>query len=174
MTRETRIGLLVGLMFIIAFGLILSELTGAGSKDSPRTAETPRRAPDKRRVSRKASPPARDGRNRLAAVPRRGADARDATNRQPAEDARRRSDVEELDLEQWGRRFPPDQPAGREPPRRRVRYYVVQRGDNLTKIARKTLNDTSRAAVMKIYNANRDKLTSPDNVPVGVKLVIPR
>ena len=31
MTRETRIGLLVGLMFIILFGLVLSELTGNAS-----------------------------------------------------------------------------------------------------------------------------------------------
>ena len=31
MTRETRIGLLVGLMFIVLFGLVLSELTGTTS-----------------------------------------------------------------------------------------------------------------------------------------------
>jgi len=53
------------------------------------------------------------------------------------------------------------------------RVYVVRRGDSLTTIARKVLNDGSRASVLKIYNANRDKLKSPDHLPVGVTLRIP-
>lgn len=51
--------------------------------------------------------------------------------------------------------------------------YVVQRGDTLTKIARQTMNDGSRAAVMDIFNANQSKLSDPDNLPVGAELVIP-
>ena len=53
------------------------------------------------------------------------------------------------------------------------RVYVVRRGDSLTTIARKVLNDGSRASVLKIYDANRDKLKSPDHLPVGVTLRIP-
>jgi len=53
------------------------------------------------------------------------------------------------------------------------RVYIVRRGDNLTKIARKTLHDDSRSAAMKIFNANRDKLKDPDHLPVGIKLQIP-
>jgi len=53
------------------------------------------------------------------------------------------------------------------------RVYVVRRGDNLTKIARRTLHDDSRSAAMKIFNANRDKLKNPDHLTVGLKLEIP-
>ncbi len=52
--------------------------------------------------------------------------------------------------------------------------YVTKRGDNLTKIARNMLNDGSHAAVMRIVAANKDRLSDPDRLPVGVELVIPR
>ena len=54
------------------------------------------------------------------------------------------------------------------------KYYVVKRRDNLTRIARDKLNDSSRAAVRKLYNANRDKLRSINSpLRVGMKLKIP-
>ncbi|HUU59414.1 MAG TPA: LysM peptidoglycan-binding domain-containing protein [Phycisphaerae bacterium] len=56
---------------------------------------------------------------------------------------------------------------------RRTRRYVVRRGDSLTKIARHFLKDGSRRAVLRIYEANRDKLRSPDSLPVGIELRIP-
>lgn len=65
-------------------------------------------------------------------------------------------------------------PAGgspRQPSQRAA--YVVQRGDTLTKIARRTLRDDSRAAVMSLFDANRSKLSDPDHLPVGAELVIP-
>jgi nucleoid-associated protein YgaU len=51
--------------------------------------------------------------------------------------------------------------------------YVTRRGDNLTAIARKFYRTPSRKAVMKIFNANRNVLQSPDSLAVGVKIVIP-
>jgi nucleoid-associated protein YgaU len=53
------------------------------------------------------------------------------------------------------------------------RVYVVRRGDSLTTIARKVLNDGSRASVLKLYDANRDRLQSPDHLAVGMTLRIP-
>jgi nucleoid-associated protein YgaU len=53
------------------------------------------------------------------------------------------------------------------------RTYVTRRGDNLTALARKFYRTPSRKAVMKIYDANRNVLTSPDSLKIGVKLVIP-
>ena len=49
--------------------------------------------------------------------------------------------------------------------------YVVERGDNLTRIAENTLDDPDRWR--DIYELNRDQLTSPDRLLVGMKLKIP-
>lgn len=53
------------------------------------------------------------------------------------------------------------------------RVYVVRRGDTLTRIAREQLRDDSPEAVRRIFEANQDRLESPDDVPAGVELVIP-
>ena len=52
-----------------------------------------------------------------------------------------------------------------------AKMYTVQSGDNLTRIARRTLGDDD--AWRAIYDANRDTLTSPDAVVVGQTLRIP-
>lgn len=49
--------------------------------------------------------------------------------------------------------------------------YVVESGDTLIRIARKLFNDPNRWR--EIYDLNRDKLRSPDEVPVGVTLKVP-
>lgn len=51
------------------------------------------------------------------------------------------------------------------------RIYVVQPGDTLGSISRQVYGTSSR--YMDIYNANRDKLSSPNSVAVGQRLVIP-
>ena len=54
-----------------------------------------------------------------------------------------------------------------------LRIYVTRRGDTLTALARKFYRTPSRKAVMKIFNANRNVLQTPDVLGVGVKIVIP-
>lgn len=51
------------------------------------------------------------------------------------------------------------------------RTYVVQSGDTLGKISQRFYG-TSRN-YMKIYNANRDRMSSPGNLEVGEELIIP-
>lgn len=51
------------------------------------------------------------------------------------------------------------------------RTYIVQSGDTLGKISQRFYG-TSRN-YMKIYNANRDKMSSPGNLEVGEELIIP-
>jgi len=51
--------------------------------------------------------------------------------------------------------------------------YVVRKGDTLRQIARQTLQDDSRQAVLRIYNANRGKLANPDSLEIGQELRIP-
>jgi len=52
--------------------------------------------------------------------------------------------------------------------------HVVREGDSLSRIAGRYLGDSSRTSVMKIFNANRDKLSSPDELQIGMRLTIPR
>jgi len=58
-------------------------------------------------------------------------------------------------------------------PARAARTYVVQRGDNLTGIARRLMRDDSIAAVRKLFEANRDVLDSRDRLRIGMKLRLP-
>lgn len=57
-----------------------------------------------------------------------------------------------------------------------VREHIVQRGENLAVIAQQyygTEDGNRRAVIQKLYEANKDVLTSPDHVVVGSRLVIP-
>jgi len=212
MTRETRIGLIVGLMFIVLFGVVLSELgptqqapaspgeqiasefyVGAPVTPAPQprrtqdpgialvarprtTAQSPRTArssqPDPTRRSQPQPRPGASTPRRTAVTPRRTTTPRSAAGR-PAVTPRvspvtPRTDRREMTLEEFARtRGVGAAPAGNS------RTYVTRRGDNLTAIARKFYRSASRTAVMKIYNANRSVLRSPDSLGVGVKLVIP-
>jgi len=95
--------------------------------------------------------------------------ARPSEAGQDAPQAGRRQHYQQQDMEQLRRRFG----SGDSPPARRSRTYVVRSGDSLTTIAQHMLGDDSRAAVMKIFDANRNKLQSPDRLSVGVELEIP-
>jgi nucleoid-associated protein YgaU len=51
------------------------------------------------------------------------------------------------------------------------RTYTVTSGDTLSKIAKEHLGDAN--AYMKIFNANKDQLTDPDQIKPGQVLKIP-
>jgi len=51
------------------------------------------------------------------------------------------------------------------------RYYTVRRGDSLEKIALEQYGN--RFAARKIFEANRQRLASPDALPAGVRLRLP-
>ena len=56
------------------------------------------------------------------------------------------------------------------------KIYVVADGDNLALIAKKFYGEeegNKRANIMKIFEANRNQLESPDDIYVGQKLIIP-
>lgn len=255
MTRETRIGLVVGLLFIVAFGLVLSELTGTTSDpvgsqfasnadtsdnspvpvsdDHPLSvvrrqlaAEGPAASesletsgshggsePREETVvvaTERATPTestqtnhANSGRVRTYTV--RGGDTligiaqrfygsgshwrriMEANSDRiddpasitvgmelhiPAPPQSSESGVREMNLDELRRHFGASEPA--ETTNRTPRTHTVRLGDNLTKIARQFYGDADRDAVMKIYNANRAVLSTPDVLPVGAELKIPR
>jgi nucleoid-associated protein YgaU len=49
--------------------------------------------------------------------------------------------------------------------------YTVAAGDSLSKIAKQFYGNANE--YMKIFDANRDKLSDPNNIKVGQQLVIP-
>jgi nucleoid-associated protein YgaU len=52
-----------------------------------------------------------------------------------------------------------------------ARTHIVVDGDSLERLAERYLDDPQRAS--EIYGANRELLTSPDLLPIGVELTIP-
>jgi len=52
-----------------------------------------------------------------------------------------------------------------------ARTYTVQPGDSLSKISKHFYGDANM--YMKIFDANKDKLSDPDKVKVGTALLIP-
>lgn len=52
-----------------------------------------------------------------------------------------------------------------------AKTYTVQGGDTLSKISKQFYGDAGK--YMKIFEANRDKLSNPDLIKVGQVLVIP-
>ena len=52
-----------------------------------------------------------------------------------------------------------------------ARTYTVQPGDSLSKISKQFYGDPNM--YMKIFDANKDKLSDPDKVKVGTELRIP-
>ena len=52
-----------------------------------------------------------------------------------------------------------------------AKTYTVQPGDSLSKISKQFYGDANK--YMKIFEANKDKLSDPDKVKAGTNLVIP-
>jgi nucleoid-associated protein YgaU len=50
--------------------------------------------------------------------------------------------------------------------------YIVQKGDSLSKIAKKYYGDMNQWK--KIFEANKEKIKDPDKIQIGQTLVIPK
>ena len=56
----------------------------------------------------------------------------------------------------------------------RFRQYTITKGDSLSSIARKNYGDAGPARISAIFNANRDKMTSVNNLPkIGTVILLP-
>ena len=156
MTHETRIALLVGLVFIVLFGLVLGQRSISFSK-SCRSSQSAMPG-----VSA-SSPPAPEvvsaafceGDNRPVLA--------------PSEQGHLAADVSASAATPNTR----PEPVGRVSPPRPLRTYRVRSGDTLIGIARKVYGRRREGEHLRIYRANRDKLTSPAALSVGQVLVIP-
>lgn len=52
-----------------------------------------------------------------------------------------------------------------------AKNYTVQPGDSLSKISKQFYGDANK--YMKIFEANKDKLSDPDKIKAGTELIIP-
>ena len=159
MTRESKIALLVGLGFIICFGVIIS-----GSRQDP----TERVAgavdfPVGAGIGRPTPPLAvpLPTVNRILRVPRPNHALPAIAVRRPAPQA----PVHQPN--------PVAVPPALVPQPQAARVYTVEAGDSLSRIAAKAYGSSTRAAYMGIYEANRDVLSSPSVVVPGQRLRIP-
>ena len=189
MTKETRIGLLVGLVFIVMFGLVLSELTGKSPSTPPRvTMDSPDSAkayklPPLEEYSAAAPSPA-------PAAPRDAAPSTDMVALVPPPADGAPSVIRSLTLP------PQDTPRGpsevritMDPTRATMvsgtptaplpvatpdfKVYVVQDKDTLIKIARKVYGPTHEGEYKKILQANSDVLKDEKGLKLGMKLKVP-
>jgi nucleoid-associated protein YgaU len=182
MTRETRIGLLLGLVFIIAFGMILSELKDTGESSAPEPpvagdyhTEQPPVEPtaygraDEIRISPVIRP--------ISALARREPQERpegraDMEVIPPAERVDVRERLAMITLTRRAANEPVAAPAA-ESAAPAPRTYTVKSGDSLYSIATEVYGRRNAHRFKKIYEANRDKLPDVSTVLAGQVLVIP-
>jgi len=209
MTRDTKIGLLVGMGVIIFIGILISDhlstvqqpdaaALGAGGADAADSTaiDPPARTP----LARRSAPlpaPAEIGPDDQVAVQSEPQPRRELLGpAEPASDRPSMMPLRQTDAIADDRAAAPVTPStpgttgttGRFEPDRLVidtraaqpvledrpaadRVHHVQEGETLAKIARQWYGDADY--YMTIYEANQDKLPSPDAVRAGVRLVIP-
>jgi nucleoid-associated protein YgaU len=195
MTSQSRFGILVGLVVVLALGLVVTELQ---RDDAP--VEVP--TPDPVASHHHARPVAQIGRvveftpresiPRVVVrppapqpipqpvAPRVASDERttEAANAMLA--AFRAEPVPEgrpmfveMDTEELREHFnvaPTPEPT---PSVRRYASYTVQSGDTLTAIARRAMNDGSPSAINHLFELNRNVMDDPNHLVVGMTLRIP-
>jgi nucleoid-associated protein YgaU len=175
MTRETRIGLLVGLAFILMFGLVLGDLTGSSS---------PSVAPPSAGIAEVSNdgwapltvPPLPAERSLAASSPLAEDDGTSPQDDGVVETAL----VPPLPGEGPGSvdvaaTAPPAPTAAASAaaPAPKQEIYVVQAKDSLRKVARKVYGPDHESAYRQILEANRNILEDESRLQIGQQLVIP-
>lgn len=163
MARETRIGLLIGLAFVVVFGLVLSELT------APDAAPPPLEEISSAYRHTYVIDEVRDESGRHAIRISRSRMSAEATRRESAA-------VTPPPRESRESRVPTAYAAEvrRAPtPPERVTTYAVQRGDTLIGIARKFYGPDHEQQYRRIFQANQRILPDEGSVVPGQVLVIP-
>jgi len=182
MTRDAKIGLLLGLAFIFMIAFIINGLPGSRT-DSNELTNTMANFPN--------NPPGLAAREREV-INRTESMRREATEvpPEPIGDPRIREqrtlpDVPVIPDESYkvgpvvpgpvrDTKMDIDKPKAVRPALPKV--YTVTDGDNLASIAKKFYGPEAgnkRANIMRIFEANRKILETPDDIYVGQKLVIP-
>ncbi len=190
MTQETRIGLLVGLMFIIAFGLILAELTGdAFDLPSSNNGEQDNYLwdPVAQVVPARVNPePIELPSEQLSRPPQQTVETLAAAEQAPSDEGDETLATAELELpagigEPLAPQAATKPPQSLEPIAAAIkdsrgppkRYYTVRTNDTLIRIARRVYGRGGGRYYRRIYRANTNILEDESVVYVGQNLLIP-
>lgn len=185
MARETKVGLLAGLAFIICFAVILTNRgrEGAAAPPRPVLSDSGGHVPTnlQQHASRTparptAAPPTSGsdlvlldrGQNPAPVAPTNPAfdpNERNLTSRTP--DPGNVATLPQTTFIPTPTTNPAIEPAPS------GKSYTVAPGDTLSKIAMAQFGSKSRSTVEAIYAANRDKMQSPDSLKTGMVLTLP-
>ena len=167
MTSDTKIGLLLGLVFIIVIALLMNGLPEILSRNtSDRVTTTTGNQNRALRLDANADDAVRRVQMMDLPFPTRRINI-DQTDRRFAQHSNTNADT------RISRHF---EPAGSKRKNSNIRVYTVKDGDNLAKIAKHIYGDqigNERATIQKIFHANKDVMNSPDHIAVGQKIRIP-
>ncbi len=186
MTTDAKIGLLLSLVFIVAITFVINGLPAFLNKN--KEADTTTYVNHYKEQQPALVGPSRNIAPVLSNKPvisviretpkidlNSPMDARYKALITPAQEAVKTTDT--IDTDTVKKEFVEVKPAAKpaEPQETGI-TYVVRPGDNLVEIAQKMYGPEigkKTASVEKIYNANKDKLSSINDIQVGQKLVIP-
>lgn len=175
MTSDAKVGLLLGLVFIVVIAFLINGLPGLMDKASG---------------GKIVSTSVTDTSNNYGLTDQAGVAVSEVKDFLPLNFPKRDLDiVSDTDIDQ---RFSDARPVAfgenksvqdnfvdrtfKKPAYDTVKFYVVKSGDSLGKIAKKVYGEKTgnkQAVVERIYDANAKILDNPDDIFVGQKLVIP-
>ena len=168
MTSDTKVGLLLGLVFIVVIAFLMNGLPELLSRNSSsavtRTTNTGTRA---LRLDAHADDAVRKVNEEMMDLPFPPRRVNMEENRQ--KDRRFAAHGKTSDPKY-------SKPSNNNRSDSQVRVYTVRDGDNLAKIAKNVFGEdvgNKYATIEKIFEVNRDILSSPDEVSVGQKLRMP-
>ncbi len=188
MTRETRIALLIGLAFIVLFGWVLGRRNASLSSADP-VAQGPS-APTAPSVPRPATELATghigdvSDRPALEGLHATGEGTHDSSRPPVTPPPVPGPDVRVVVDDHGDGATPPpavgpDRPASPPPTDSRAavppgsKPYTVVAGDSFIKIANKVYGKANEKEFARIAEANKDKVSSPNKLAVGMVLVVP-
>ncbi len=182
MATETKIALLIGLAFIVAFAFVLARQDeGAGQRQDQQVAPPPQVVAgndaahaDSDRVWQR-----RTGGDRLVQMIQGQPAAQGQPDERPdgagsdeiADDEPHAVPI--IGVEGQPPAVLPGPPPGPMPPTTPTQWYTVQPGDNLTRIARKFYGQANGAKWRLILEANPTRIPSPEGLRPRVRIIIP-
>ena len=181
MTSDAKVGLLLALVFIIVITFIINGWPGLGRNAEKAQAQT-RYMPGANRdtnaigaIAHKIAPRL----NRITAVSKEKPDKTEEIRYKAKPPMAEKVIKNTISTDTGQSDTVIEVPAKMhrpEPRQNTLKTYVVESGDNLASIAKKFYGDedgNKMANILKIFNANRNKLKTVDMIFEGQKIVIP-